>query len=318
MRRLTLLPAAAALGSALLLAAACGGEENTAATEPAAPTDDTTASTATGDTTTGGTPAAAKGVDPREGGFEIALGEWALTPEAESIRPGRATFVITNRGTMPHGFEIEREDGDDSSGSGSGDDGDKVETRVLQPGESVSVDLDLSEGVYKLECKVDGHDDMGMEMLFEVKKGAPLAKKAAAAAAPQAGQAIAADIRGFVFEPATIQATVGPEGHVDEPRPGPAHRHPGGRRVRLGDDGRGQRHLHAHVRPARGVPLHLRAAPRHEGNRGRHRLRLSLPSAPDGSAAAFGRPPVVLDRAALTDYNSPLEVRGDLTSLQRQ
>ena len=208
MRRLRLLPAAAAVGSALLLAAACGGGENTAA-EPAAPTDDTTASTSTGGTTTGGTPAAAKGVDPREGGFEIALGEWALTPEAESIRPGRTTFVITNRGAMPHGFEIERDDGDDSSGSGSGDDGDKVETRVLKPGESVSVELNLSEGVYKLECNIDGHDDMGMEMLFEVKKGAPLAKKAAAPATPQAGQAIAADIRGFVFEPAIIQATVG-------------------------------------------------------------------------------------------------------------
>ena len=210
MRRLTLLPTAAALGSALLLAAACGGGENTAATEPAAPTDDTTTAPAAtgGDTTTGTAQAAAGNVDPREGGFEIALGEWALTPEAESIRPGRATFVITNRGTQPHGFEIEREDGDDSSGSGSGDDGDKVETRVLQPGESVNVELDLSEGVYKLECNVDGHDDMGMEMLFEVKKGAPLAKKKAAPAAPQAGNAVAADISGFVFEPATIQAKV--------------------------------------------------------------------------------------------------------------
>jgi plastocyanin len=209
MRRLTLLPTAAALGSALLLAAACGGGENTAATEPAAPTDDTTAAPATtgGDTTTG-TAQAAGNVDPRQDGFEIALGEWALTPEAESIRPGRTTFVITNRGKLPHGFEIEREDGDDSSGSGS-DDGGKVETRVLQPGESVSVELNLSEGVYKLECNVDGHDDMGMEMLLEVKKGAPPAKKKAAPAAPQAGNAVAADIRGFVFEPGTIQAKVG-------------------------------------------------------------------------------------------------------------
>jgi uncharacterized cupredoxin-like copper-binding protein len=89
--------------------------------------------------------------------------------------------VLTNRGTMPHGFEIEREDGDDSSGSGSADDEDKVETRILEPGESVEVELSLSEGVYKLECNVEGHDDMGMEMLLEVRPNAQLAAKPAAA-----------------------------------------------------------------------------------------------------------------------------------------
>src|SRR3990170_1504415 len=70
--------------------------------------------------------------DPREGGLEVALGEWALTLEAQAIRPGRVTFVIVNRGTVPHGFEIEAERRD-SSGSGSGG-GLKAETRVLGPG----------------------------------------------------------------------------------------------------------------------------------------------------------------------------------------
>lgn len=207
MRRRTLLPLAAMVGSAVLLTA-CGGGENTAATDPADPTDTATATTGD-DTTTGAAPAAA-GIDPREDGFEVALGEWAVTPEAESIRPGPATFVITNRGTMPHGFEIEREDADDSSGSGSSDDRDKVETRVLEPGESVSVDLNLTEGVYKLECNVEGHDDMGMEMLLEVRKGAPLTRLAGGVT-PQPGQALAVDVRGFAFELARIEATVGQE-----------------------------------------------------------------------------------------------------------
>ena len=111
--------------------------------------------------------------DPRDGGFEVALGEWAVTPEAEAIRPGRTTFVITNRGEVPHGFEIEREDveADES----------KVETRVLQPGETVEVELKLDAGVYKLECNVEGHDDMGMEMLLEVSADAPLEASHAAA-----------------------------------------------------------------------------------------------------------------------------------------
>jgi hypothetical protein len=149
---------------------------------------------------------------------------------------------------------------------------------------------------------------MGMEMLLEVKKGALLAKKAAVPAAPPAGQDVAADIRGFVFEPATIQATVGQEVTWTNHDPAQHTVTQGGRRIRLRDDGR-QGHLQPQVRPARGVPLHLCAAPRHERDSGRHRLRLSLPSAPDGSTAAFGRSSVVLDRAAQTDYNSPLEVR---------
>jgi plastocyanin len=199
MRRLTLLPLAAAVGSTFLLTVACGGGESTGAADPAAQSGSATTPTETG-TTTGGTAAAAEGVDPRKGGFEIALGEWALTPEAESIRPGRTTFVITNRGTMPHGFEIERE--------GSDDDRDKLETRVLQPGETVKVDLNLSEGIYKLECNVEGHDDMGMEMLFEVQKGAPLVK-ATGRKTSQAGKELVVEVRGFAFEPATLEAAVG-------------------------------------------------------------------------------------------------------------
>jgi plastocyanin len=109
---------------------------------------------------------------------------------------------------MPHGFEMEREDDDDSSGSGSGDDGDKVETRFLEPGESVEVELDLEAGVYKLECNVEGHDDMGMEMLMEVRPDAPLeTKPAAAQASPRKSAAVA--IEAFAFAPPTITAKVG-------------------------------------------------------------------------------------------------------------
>lgn len=56
----------------------------------------------------------------------MGLGEWALTLEADTIRPGRVTFVVANLGTIAHGFEIEAEGGD-SSGDDSGD-GLKAET----------------------------------------------------------------------------------------------------------------------------------------------------------------------------------------------
>ena len=164
--------------------------------------------------------------DPRDGGFAVALGEWAVTPEAEAIRPGRTTFVITNRGEVPHGFEIEREDveADES----------KVETRVLQPGETVEVELKLDAGVYKLECNVEGHDDMGMEMLLEVSADAPL-EASHAAARQERGRDRRLRVRpGDDHDPGRRGSP------LDEPRPRRPHGHRRGRRVRLGDNGEGR------------------------------------------------------------------------------
>ncbi len=192
MRRLA--PLALLAAGVAALAACGGGEADQASPLPAA-----------GEGATTETHGSVAKVDPRKDGFEVALGEWALTPEAEAIRPGQVVFVITNRGTMPHGFEIERENGD-SSGSDSDHDGDKVETRFLEPGESVEVELNLREGVYKLECNVEGHDDMGMEMLLEVSDRAALTKVPAAGSR---GSTVA--IEAFAFAPATIKAQVGQE-----------------------------------------------------------------------------------------------------------
>jgi plastocyanin len=136
------------------------------------------------------------------GPFEIVLGEWAVTPEADAIRPGPVTIRITNRGSMTHGFEIEADD--DHSGSGSGD-GFKFETRLIQPGESVKVRLDLAPGTYKIECLVDGHDDMGMEGFLEVRRGAGAGGRTPQTPSDEVG------IRAFSFEPAAIEVTTGTE-----------------------------------------------------------------------------------------------------------
>lgn len=148
-------------------------------------------------------PARPKRVDPRSGGFEIVLGEWAVTPEAPAIRPGRVTFVVHNRGTMGHGYEMELERGD-SSGHGSGDLF-KAESELVRPGESTRLTLDLPPGLYEIECLVDGHDDMGMEGVLEVRAGAPLVK----VTEPQRPGRIS--IADFSFDPATATVPVGTE-----------------------------------------------------------------------------------------------------------
>ena len=144
-------------------------------------------------------------VDPRDGGLDVGMGEWAVTLESGVIRPGRVTFVVANNGTMGHGFEIEAEN-DDSSGPGSGD-GLKAETNLLQPGDTTRLTLDLASGVYKVECFVDGHDDLGMEAFLEVRENAPLVLEAVGGGRNDGAVAIS----GFAFDPVDLTVDAGTE-----------------------------------------------------------------------------------------------------------
>ncbi|HEV2754323.1 MAG TPA: plastocyanin/azurin family copper-binding protein [Actinomycetota bacterium] len=141
-------------------------------------------------------------VDPRKRGLEIVLGEWALTPESHAIRPGRVTFVVRNRGTMAHGFEMELEG--DSSGHGSGDLF-EAEGELLQPGETARMTVTLGPGLYEIECLVDGHDDMGMEGVLEVSADAPLVRSEAPA---RPGRISIAE---FAFDPSPAVVPAGTE-----------------------------------------------------------------------------------------------------------
>jgi plastocyanin len=150
---------------------------------------------------------AARRVDPRRGGFEIGFGEYAVTLEAPAIRPGRVTFIVHNGGKLVHGFEMENESEEgDSSGPGSGEDGFKVETDTIQPGETISFDLDLRPGIHKVECFIDGHDDLGMEILLEVRSDAPKVRQETASSA-----AGGVAIQGFAFDPPDLQVEAGTE-----------------------------------------------------------------------------------------------------------
>jgi plastocyanin len=144
----------------------------------------------------GGTTPGAR-VDPRAGGFEIVLGEWAVTAEARAMRPGPVTIVVRNRGRFLHGLEIKRE------GGHGGGDRDEAESVELRPGESTRMTLDLAPGIYEIECFVGEHDDRGMRGILEVRADAPLV-------APRArGAGRAVEIVSFAFTPPTLRTTVG-------------------------------------------------------------------------------------------------------------
>ena len=137
-------------------------------------------------------------VDPRAGGFEIGLGEWAIALEAKAIRPGTVTLVIRNRGTVVHGLELELDRrGDDD------EDKLKAESIELRPGQATRLTLTLPPGVYDVECSVGGHKSMGMSGVLEVRDDAPLV----AVRRTTAPSTVA--IAGFTYKPATLKTTVG-------------------------------------------------------------------------------------------------------------
>ncbi len=186
----------------LTLGAVGGGCGDSSATGTSAPAPAAGAEATTTNEASAAARPTSRRIDPRRNGLEIVMGEWAVTPEASVIRPGPVTVVISNRGTMSHGFEIEADE--DSSGPGGDDDRHKVESQILAPGETVRLRLELPPGVYKIECFVDGHDDRGMESLLEVRAGAPLVTENAAA---RRQDAVA--ITGFAFRPAEITVRAG-------------------------------------------------------------------------------------------------------------
>ncbi len=144
-------------------------------------------------------------VDPRRGGLEVGFGEFAITLEADEIRPGPVTFVIRNRGTLVHGFEIEREDDDgDHSGPGNGEL--KLEGPEFGPNDVVRIHANLPPGVYELECFVADHDDRGMRATLIVRRDAPLIRQE-----PTSGDPDAVAIADFAFTPDLLEVEPGTE-----------------------------------------------------------------------------------------------------------
>jgi Cupredoxin-like domain len=137
--------------------------------------------------------AQAAGVDPRTGGLDVALGEWSLVAESTAIRPGRVTVVVVNRGKVPHGFRIRGGGYEENKG---GDNRFEVRTRMLKPGQTAKVPLNLGAGVYSLECFVEDrhgdHEARGMRAPLRVSPNAPLVQPKTVAP----GNVL---IRGFAF-----------------------------------------------------------------------------------------------------------------------
>src|SRR5437660_12929045 len=87
----------------------------------------------------------------------VKLSEWNVALSQASIAAGPVTFVITNAGSIPHGFEVEGQ-------------GIEKEIETIQPGASDTLTLTLKTGSYDVYCPVgsDSHKKLGMDTHLKV------------------------------------------------------------------------------------------------------------------------------------------------------
>jgi manganese oxidase len=82
------------------------------------------------------------------GAVQVTLSEFAITPATISA-PLNGKLVVANAGAAVHNFNIG---------------GTKIQTKDLQPGDSVTVDLDgIKGGSYTASCAIPGHRQAGMQ-----------------------------------------------------------------------------------------------------------------------------------------------------------
>lgn len=89
----------------------------------------------------------------------VRLMAWEVAM-SERARPGPVAFRVTNRGSRPHGFVVERRDID---GFRRGFDG------LLEPGETRHLKMDLTSGTYEIYCPAKQHAVRGMRLLLRVE-----------------------------------------------------------------------------------------------------------------------------------------------------
>ncbi len=85
------------------------------------------------------------------------LSEWKVELSVHAIAAGTVTFTVMNRGSIPHGFEVE--------GNGI-----EKEIETIQPGASDTITLTLKPGSYEVYCPVgeDSHKKLGMDTHLRV------------------------------------------------------------------------------------------------------------------------------------------------------
>ena len=98
-----------------------------------------------------GSPGAAQGGE-KATTINVTESEYKLgLPPLKKLAEGKYTFVVTNKGKLPHNLAI-------SGGKASG----PTHTSLIKPGGTAKLVTSLAVGNYTLYCSVPGHRQLGM------------------------------------------------------------------------------------------------------------------------------------------------------------
>lgn len=100
----------------------------------------------------GGASGAASGENPT---VTVTTDDFDIRMDASQAGAGTVTFVVLNKGHMPHDFAI--------NGSGV-----EEKTPMIDPGEEATLVVELEPGSYDYVCTVPGHAMLGMRGTFRV------------------------------------------------------------------------------------------------------------------------------------------------------
>lgn len=98
-----------------------------------------------------GAPSASPGAGaatPAGGGQQVMVTakEWAVELKPATVKGGKVTFVVSNKGSLEHNFAVE--------GVGKID--------LVLPGETQTLEATLQPGTYTIACDLSGHKEAGM------------------------------------------------------------------------------------------------------------------------------------------------------------
>jgi uncharacterized cupredoxin-like copper-binding protein len=149
-------PLVLALGIALL--SGCSGDEGAtdAAASSSAPSSSAATTSAEASTPASSAPASSAPAEAESETVAVTEGEMFIQLSEDSFNAGTYTFEVTNTGSMRHDFVVEQ-NGEDVAN-----------TEVLQPGESTTLEVDLTPGEYVFYCSVGAHRAAGMEVTVTV------------------------------------------------------------------------------------------------------------------------------------------------------